>query len=364
MIIYRYRYETFMPCPPLAKGGEGGFEVFQMKPSREGKRFLLATALIAVAALNTGNNLIYLIFSMMLSILVLSILIIRINMNGLEFRVHQSHPVFANSPANMNITVSNRKRLIPSYSIKVLMPEGIKGGTYFPKISGLSDELKSVPVVYERRGIYRYGDFFIGSGFPFILFSARILCQVKGKVIVYPEIKEIDEIVPEIASERYEPFLPRIGKGDEFSMIREFRYGDDWRRIHWKASAKTAKFMVMEYAAEEPKRLTIIFDNLMPHDTESFEKAVSLAASISDRFLNEGFFVRFLTCKKVIPFGSGKEHLFKILDVLAVVEGQDSWECPLSDVPEGSTILILDSEGSPLNRFIPFSDIVIYATAL
>jgi uncharacterized protein (DUF58 family) len=335
-----------------------------MRLSREGKRFFLATVLIAVAALNTGNNLIYLIFSMMLSILVLSILILRINMNGLELRVHQSQPVFANNPANMNITVSNKKRLIPCYSIKVLMPEGIKGGTYFPKIPGLSDRLKTVPVVYEKRGIYRYGDFFIGSSFPFIFFSARILCWVKGEVIVYPEIKEIDGIIPEITGVRYEPFLPRIGKGDEFSMIREFRYGDDWRRIHWKASAKTAKFMVMEYTAEEPRKLSIIFDNLRPHDTESFEKAVSLAASISDRFLNEGFFVRLLTCRKVMPFGSGKEHLFKILDVLAVIEGQDSWECPVSDETEGHTILILNSDDSSLNKFIPVSDMVIYATAL
>src|SRR4030042_3369409 len=100
-----------------------------MKLIREGKRFLIATAIIAVAALNTGNNLIYLILSMMLSILVLSILILRGNMNGLDLGVYQSQPVFANNPAYMNITISNRKRLIPSYSIKVLMPEGIKGGT-------------------------------------------------------------------------------------------------------------------------------------------------------------------------------------------------------------------------------------------
>lgn len=335
-----------------------------MKFSREGKRFFLAAVLITVAALNTGNNLIYLILSMMLSILMLSILILKVNMNGLVLKVSQGQPVFANNPANLDITVSNKKRIIPSYSIKVLMPEGIKGEVYFPVISGLSDILKTVSVVYEKRGIYRYGDFFIESSFPFIFFSDRILCRVDGEVTVYPEIREIDGIVPQITSEGYELSLPRIGKGDEFSMIREFRYGDDWRRIHWKASAKTSKFMVMEYAAEEPRKLTVILDNLMPYDTESFERAISFAASISDRFLNEGFFVRLLTCRKVIPFGSGRDHLFKILDVLAVIQGQDLCECPLSAEPERFTILILNSEDSPLNRFIPVSDMVIYASTL
>jgi len=335
-----------------------------MKPSREGKRFILATVLIAVAAFNTGNNLIYLILSMMFSIFLLSILILRINMNGLKLRVHQSQPIFANNPANIDITISNKKRIIPSFSIKVLMPAGIKGVAYFPKISGLSDELKNVPVVYKKRGIYRSGDFFIESSFPFILFSNRILCRVEGEVIVYPEIKEIDGIIPEFTSERYELSPQGIGRGDEFSMIREFRYGDDWRRIHWKASAKATKFMVTEYATEEPKRLTVIFDNLKPHDTESFEKAVCFAASLSDRFLKEGFFIRLLTCKKVIPFGTGREHLFKILDFLAAIEGQVSWECPMSEDSEGSKILILNSADSPLNRFIAVSDMVIYATSL
>jgi uncharacterized protein (DUF58 family) len=332
--------------------------------SREGKRFLIATVLITVAALNTGNNLIYLILSMMFSILLLSFLILKVNMYGLMLEVSQNQPIFANSHADMSIKVSNKKKIIPSYSIKVMMPEKLRGEAYFPEIFGLSYMSKTVPVIYAKRGIYRYGDFFIKSGFPFIFCSYRISCKVDGEVIVYPEIRNIDGIVPEIIGERYEPSSSKIGKGDEFSMIREFRYGDDWRRIHWKASAKTTKFMVMEYAVEEPKKLTIILDNLIPHDNESFEKAVSFAASVSDRFLNEGFFVRLLTCRKVIPFGNDREHLFKILDVLAAIEGQDSWECPMSAALEGMTILILNSEDSLLNRFVPMSDMVIYAATL
>jgi uncharacterized protein (DUF58 family) len=335
-----------------------------MKLSREGKRFSLVTVLIAVAALNTGNNLIYLILSMMLSILVLSILLLRINMKGLVLKVFQVQPVFANNPAYMSMTLSNKKRTIPSYSIKVSMPERIKGEAYFPKISGSSELSRTAAVVYKRRGIYRYGDFFIDSGFPFIFFSKRIMCKVDGDILVYPEIMEIDGIIPERTSEGYELSYLSTVSGDEFAKIREYRYGDDWRRIQWKASAKTEKLLVTEYATEEPKKLTVILDNLMPHSVKFFEKAVSVAASFSDRFLKEGYFVRLLTCKKVIPFGSGREHLFKILDVLAVIEGQRLWECPVSDEPEGLKILILNSEHSPLHRFISNSNIVIYATAL
>ena len=335
-----------------------------MRLSREGKRFFLATALITVAALNTGNNLIYLILSMMLSIFVLSVFILKVNMRGLELKVLQSQPVFANNFSNMEIALSNGKRIIPSYSIRVLMPRWIKGEANFPEISGLSELLKSVSVIYKKRGIYKYGDFSLESSFPFIFLSDRVLCRVSGEVIVYPEMRKTDDTIPEIIGRGYDLSLTRIGTGDEFSTVREFRYGDDRRRINWKASAKTAKVMVMEYSAEEPRKLTIILDNLMPCDFESFEKAVSFAASISDRFLSEGYFVRLLTCRKVLPFGGGREHLFKILDVLAVIEGKDSWECPISSEPEGSSILILNSEDSILNRYIPISDMVIYAADL
>ena len=336
-----------------------------MKPSREGKRFVLATVLIFVAALNTGNNLIYLILSMMLSIIILSVVILKVNMKRLKLGVAQGRPIFANSSADIDITLLNNKK-VPSYSIKVSMSGGSSGDAYFPRVPGLSHVAKTISVFYPRRGKYGLGNIYFESGFPFIFFSKRIPAGVDGEVIVYPEIKDIDNVVPEIQAEKHEMFPGKIGKGDTFTIIREFRYGDDRRRIHWKASAKTAKLMVKEYAYEEPRSLTIILDNLTPLDNEVFEKAVSFAASVSARYLNEGFYVRLLTCRKLIPFGSGGEHLLKLLDVLALLEGQDSWECPVFSDAEspGLVLLILNSYHSPLKSLVPSIDMVIYAADL
>ena len=334
-----------------------------MKLSREGKRFLLATLLIGIAAFNTGNNLIYLILSMMLSILLLSVLILKGNLSAVMLRVAQNRPAFANSPSDIDVTLSNGKK-IPAYSLKVSL-SGADKGAFFPKLTPLSQKSETLPVVYRRRGVYGYGDIFIESSFPFIFLLKRVSCKIDSRIIVYPEIKEVTEVISPASAEGYA--LPSgVRRGDEFSTIREFGYGDDWRRIHWKASAKSAKLMVTEYSSEEPRRLTVILDNLMPYDGESFEKAVSLAASVADRFLNEGFFVRLLTCGKVIPFGSGGEHLFKILDVLALIEGQKSWECPLflGEEPAGLVMLILASERSRLKDLVPSADKVIYATDL
>ena len=88
-----------------------------MKLTREGKRFFLASILIGIAAFNTGNNLIYLILSMMLALFVLSVAILRINMKNLTVRLFQPGPVFANNPADIALTVKNLKSF-PSYSLQ------------------------------------------------------------------------------------------------------------------------------------------------------------------------------------------------------------------------------------------------------
>lgn len=335
-----------------------------MKPTREGKRFLLATFLISVAAANTGNNLIYLILAMMLAILIISIAVLKINMRGLVPIFSAAQPIFARGSVILKVSLSNRKRLIPSYSIRINPPEEIEGYGIVPRVSPLSQSSADVDSVFKKRGVYRYEDFSLSSSFPFILFRKNIRIRTEGEIIVYPEIKEIDESIPEILVSEYDSIIARRGAGDEFLMIRDFRYGDSMRRIQWKASAKAGKLMVKETGVDEPRLLTIILDNIKPLDSETFEKAVSFAASLADKFIRVGFFVRLMTCKRLVPFGSGQEHLFKILDVLALIHEEDTWECPMLQEMQGTGVLILKSEDSSLKKAVPMCSMVVYASDL
>lgn len=335
-----------------------------VRPTKEGKRFLLATLLIAVAAANTGNNLIYLILAMMLSILVISIIVLKINLRGLVLSFSVRYPVFANSGTIMKVSLFSRKKMIPSFSVHVNLPEGIAGQCIIPHIPSASLVSQDVNGILRKRGIYRYGDFSISSSFPFILFTKKVKARVEGEIIVYPEIKDIDELIPEITGSGYDRYVTRHGAGDEFMMIREFRYGDSMRRIQWKASAKTGKLMVKDMGMDEPRLLTVILDNIKPLNKESFEKAVSFAASVAYKFIRIGFFVRLLTCKKLIPFGSGQEQLFKILDALALIDEEDTWECPMMHEMQGAGVLILKSEDSSLKKAASMCSMVINASDL
>ncbi len=151
-----------------------------MKITREGKRFILAAVLIGVAAVNTGNNLIYLIFSLMLSFILLAIALLRTNLSGISLEVSLNHPVFAGEQSHALFTIRNRKQRIPAYSIHITAP-GVSSPvycTFVPPKGFVKEELK---ITFSKRGMYSFGDFFIRSGFPFILFEKSIGSEGFGR---------------------------------------------------------------------------------------------------------------------------------------------------------------------------------------
>jgi len=333
-----------------------------MKATREGKRFILATLLIAVAAVNTGNNLIYLILSLMLSFMVLSVLLLRINLSGLSLEVSAGRPVFAGEEAPLSLTIRNSRRRLPVYSIHISAP-GAERPVYCPVIPpGLTK--KEMVIRFQRRGLYRHESFVVSSGFPFILFSMARALKVSGEMVVYPALVDVEGILTLMPVQGEMGQAKTAGSADEMYSLREFRYGDDLRKVHWKASAKASALLVKEYAGLEMRKATILLDNLLPEDYDLFETAVSLAASLSKHFLDSSYLVRILSCKKVVPFGGGDEQLFTILDILSTLREEEKWESPMPGDGEGLVLSVLKSGQSAARQYASPGDMVIYADSL
>ena len=104
---------------PFIKGRLGGLFILPRTLSftKEGKKFIAILFLIGIAAINTGNNLLYLIVAMMLSIIVISGILSESTLRGIEVvRVMPGH-IFAGRPAMVTWAISNKKRVFPSFSI-------------------------------------------------------------------------------------------------------------------------------------------------------------------------------------------------------------------------------------------------------
>ncbi|HYQ48720.1 MAG TPA: DUF58 domain-containing protein [Thermodesulfovibrionales bacterium] len=329
-----------------------------MKLTREGKRFLLATALIAVAAVNTGNNLIYLILSLMLSFTTLSYVILKVNLSSLLLKISISGPVFAGEPVRAELLISNRKRF-PAYSLNIQTDESVEKVycSHVPPDGMAREELN---LVFRKRGLYGYRDFSVLSGFPFILFQKTIAVAVSGDVLVYPRIIDVDGLVRDLIACENEGEKAVRSKGDDTYGLREYQYGDDRRSIHWKASARLSTLIVKEYAEYLSRRVTIIIDNGLPQDEMGFEKAVEVAASLAGHYIGNGYLVRVLSCRKVVPFGSGEGHLYGILDILAMLKEEEICDASTHE-REGFTVAVLKSARSVLAAQIAAGEMVVYA---
>lgn len=336
--------------------------------TKEGKRFVLATILIALAAFNTGNNLTYLILAMMLSVLSIAAVAPLFNLSGLGLRVSVSQPVFAGQRAVLDITVKNAKKHLPAYSLRLRMPAALGGEGYIPFASARSEMPGCAEFSAKRRGKLSYGDFIVESSFPFIFFKKELKVQVEGSLTVYPGL-----MGTEGAEFIFGPgggvSAKRHHGGDEFLTLRDFIQGDDMRLVHWKASAKGGRLVAKEFAAREGKKVSLILDDGRPFDGEAFEKAVSFAASAALKLAEEGFEVGLVTSKRQLPAAPGAEQLWTVLDLLAEVREEEGASQKKEDAlrkgeEKGARIFVLKSEGSPLRFMVSSSDIVVYAPAL
>ncbi len=333
-----------------------------MSLTREGRRFLLATFLIGVAALNTGNNLIYLILALMLAVAILALAVALMNLTGLSVSLLVDPPAFCGEARPGSIVLKNAGKFLSSSSVRI-ESDALDQPVYVPSVAAGTVRGEEAVFRFARRGILKHGDALLRSSFPFILFERRVKANVSGETLVYPRRIPVDRIVGDQSVYGDDGVLRRGVSGDDLVSLREFRSGDDRRDIHWKASAKRSTLLVREYAGRETRNVTIFLDNQMPHEPRLFEKAVAAAASLCDHFLMQGDSVRLITCRKVVPFGVGIEHLFTILDILAVIEETDCRDYPRTDSEEIS-LLVLKSAQSGTAEIASSAGRVVYADAL
>ena len=113
--------------------------------------------------------------------------------------------------------------------------------------------------------------------------------------------------------------------------VREYRQGDDLRRVHWRSTARTGELMVRREEQPWQSRATLFVDNrLRAHRGQgvasSLEAAVSIAASIAVHLSQRGFMVRLVTADGEDPNTAwhdraSTQNTAPLLEALAVVNG-------------------------------------------
>lgn len=379
--------------------------------TRTGIVYVLMTVLIAVAALNTGNNLLYIVVAAMLAAILVSGVASAIVLRGLELDVSVPQHVFANTPVLGRVTVRNPRRWVPSFSIQVVPskrkkpskhwalepatfpfpgkgrqwlilpdrrvrrvpenppPPGIfEGAAHFPFLPPRSELSADLELRFRQRGEYVEDSFRLSTRFPFAFLTKTRRLPLSRSVLVYPAVEAADEllhILPTITGE-LETFVR--GRGYDLYRIREYMPEDSARHVDWKATARSGSLKVREFSREDERRLRLIFDNPAPGSlsNEAYERAVTLAASLAWHFSQEDTELSFATQDY-----TGDPDVYQFLRHLATVKPshgpsvlvklapRDDYNIVLTtqtrgSIPTGlwnsSYVIFLDEQGSAVSR--------------
>ena len=361
-------------------------ESFDYDVTRAGIVYALVTLVIGIAALNTGNNLLYIVVAAMLGAIIISGYVSAVVLRYLQVDVHLPDHVFAGQSVLGRIVVRNPRRVLPSFSIRVVStrkkprtpakqwqwesatfafpfnrpkeqqwlrlpdrrlrrvalippPPGIfQGMAYFPFLPAQSEATASLELKFDRRGRYCEDSFGVATRFPFAFLTKTRRISLPREILVYPRIEptdEIFEILPLVRGE-WESFVR--GRGSDLYRIREYMPEDSARHVDWKATAKSGSLKVREFAREDERKLSIAFDN--PErgvlSDAAYEKAVDLAASLAWHFSTQAAEVSFL-----IPGRLRTGDLHEFLAWLAVVK-------PVGAEVESVKAKNAESTGDPL----------------
>jgi hypothetical protein len=319
--------------PYLARRVAGGRvrDAFNYDVTGVGIVYVVTVLLIGVAALNTGNNLLYVIVAAMLAAILVSGVASAIVLRDLELDIRLPEQVFAGRPTLGKIVIRNRRRWLPSFSISLVplkqkpagqwqwvpatfaFPPGqpvakqwvrlpdrqlrrVAEGTvppgiftepaYFPYIPAAAEMAADLELCFPRRGRYQQNSFGLATRFPFAFLTKTRRVALAREILVYPPVEATDEffeVLPLITGE-FETFAR--GRGDDLYLIREYLPEDSARHVDWKATAKSGSLKVREFSREDERKLRIVFDNPGPGTVseQAYENAVTAAASLGWHF--------------------------------------------------------------------------------
>lgn len=316
--------------------------------TREGKLFVFVTLALGFAAVNTGTNLMYLMFGFMLSLIILSGVLSEHALRQLRVVRRLPTRAFAGEPSLVEIGVTNLKRRLVSYSIEVTdqaLSQPNDRRCYFLKVAPGSEQSTSYRRVAARRGLMRFGGFRLSTRFPFALFEKWRELDGEGELLVYPALLP-HPFTEGAAQEEGDQAGTSRGRGTETRELRDYRSGDEMRAIHWRRTATLGKPVVREFEREAAAVLSILLDNARPRGAtdswdEAFEQNVSRAAYVAERALSRNYTVEI--CARgsrslLLAGGSPPDGLWRYLALLPC-DGEGELQAP----KRGARILDLRS---------------------
>ncbi|MFQ5537699.1 MAG: DUF58 domain-containing protein [Gemmatimonadota bacterium] len=306
-----------------------------------GFAFTLGAFAVGFAAMNTGNNLLYLLLGAMLGFIAVSGWLSEKAISGLRVRRRIPRAVPVGQDLLLSYQVENRKARLPSMGLD-LREAGLPHSAFLPHVApGATAECRSVNR-FDRRGIYPLENLTLSTAFPFGLFVKERDLKMPGEIIVWPRTDRPVHIPPSGAGGMRREGVNvagAAGQRGEYRSLRTYRAGDDPRDIHWRSSARQRQPVLREYERDGAEARWICLDT-RADPGEAAEAAVEVAASLATRSFKEARPFALVTPDAVLEAAEGAAHLERVLDALARVDFHPDAPLPVPPVDRAACILV------------------------
>jgi uncharacterized protein (DUF58 family) len=351
----------------------------------EGWIYIGGIVLVALAALNTGNNLLFLILASLIASILMSGILSSITLAGIEMRLQLPEHIFAAEPVRATLELKNDKLTLPSFSLRVQgvtqkdasAPAVLETPVYFPYIPRQEAVSQTVPLLFPKRGVYRQEAFRIVTRFPFGFLQKARRLDLAAEALVYPSVEASPEFLEVLPGIQGAMESLTKGRGQDLYSLRDYVPTDSARHVHWKATARFGSLMVREFAREDDCSVLLVFDPYslaaLPAasrlEKDRFERSVSLCAAIAWSFHQRSAMLQFRGVGFEAPLALASDNIFFILRHLAAVQPlpPDPQATLLSDLaadPESFKILVTSQPRGSVPATIWNSSYVVFSEDL
>ena len=310
--------------------------------TRQGKLYTAVTLGVGIAAVNTGNNLLFLVLGLMLGLILVSGIMSNMTLRGLVVTRGLPETASAESIFPVELRVKNTKRFTSSFGVELRDEiDGVpfRRRCFFLRVAPGEDRAIAYRCEIDKRGTAKFDGTDISTRFPFGLFEKHRFLPLEETVIVLPKVVPVPmpEGIPadgdRVSPDRY------AGFGTEFRELREMGPGDDPRRIDWRATARLRRFMVRQTEIEADAFVEILLDpSAAPgHDPE---ENIARAASIVRLCARRNVPVRLAVGANAIQECRKSSECLPLLVMLALIDPEAVKQTPPPASPHRGAVRI------------------------
>jgi uncharacterized protein (DUF58 family) len=306
-----------------------------------GLAFTFGSIAVGLAAMNTGNNLLYLLFGSMVGFITVSSWLSEQTIRDVSIERGRAHCVAVGQDLRLTYQVTNEKRFLPSLAIEIVeagLPNRAFVANAPPRRPVSTRSVNS----FVRRGIYPLGTVTLSTSFPFGLFRKERDVEIPGEVVVWPRTDRRVRAPMEGAGRAAHAgpaARGALGARGEYRSLRGYRPGDDPKDIHWRSSARSRLPVVREYERDGAETRWVCLDTCA-EPGEPAEVAIEVAAALIADAVAEHRPFALVAGGALLEPGDGAGHLERALDILARVDFSPSDPAPNPPVPAASCVLV------------------------